>query len=80
MDYWLSVHLVKNNPSLNITIHTEFQSYIITYKPDLIILNETWLKPNILNNEILPINNYDLFRLDRSKSSHPPRSSKSKKI
>ena len=63
--------LGQEHPSLNITKHTEFQSYILTYKPDLIILNETWLKPSILNNEILPINNYDLFRLDRSTSSHP---------
>ena len=63
--------LGQEHPSLNITKHTEFQSYILTYKSDLIILNETWLKPSILNNEILPINNYDLFILDRSKSSHP---------
>ena len=64
--------LGQEHPSLNITKHTEFQSYIITYNPDIIILNETWLKPRILDNEILPINNYDLFRLDRSSSSHPP--------
>ena len=64
--------LGQEHPSLNITKHTEFQSYIITYNPDIIILNETWLKPSILDNEILPINNYDLFRLDRSSSSHPP--------
>ena len=64
--------LGQEHLSLNITKHTEFQSYIITYNPDIIIINETWLKPSILDNEILPINNYDLFRLDRSSSSHPP--------
>ena len=64
--------LGQEHPSLNIPKHTEFQSYIITYNPDIIILNETWLKPRILDNEILPINNYDLFRLDSSSSSHPP--------
>ena len=64
--------LGQEHPSLNITKHTEFLSYIITYNADIIILNETWLKPSISDNEILPINNYNLFKLDRSSSSHPP--------
>ena len=38
--------------------------------PDVIILNETWLKPSILSTEILP-SNYNVFRLDRSLQSHP---------
>ena len=39
---------------------------------DLIILNETWLKDIINNNEILSCNEYKLFRCDRTLETHPP--------
>ena len=48
------------------------QSYINIHKPDVIVVNETWLKADILNSEILPNKDYILFRLDRSKVTHPP--------
>ena len=41
-------------------------------KPDIVILNETWLKENIGSKEIFPFPNYKIFRLDRSPYSHPP--------
>ena len=59
------------DPSLNLTKVIEFQSHISITKPDVIILNETWLKPSIRNIEILPFSDYKIFRLDRSIESHP---------
>ena len=40
--------------------------------PDIILLNETWLKPTINDSEIIPSNNCRIFRRDRSPDSHPP--------
>ena len=60
------------HPSLNMTKVLEFQSHIDITRPDVIILNETWLKPSISNQEILPFSDYKVFRLDRSDISHPP--------
>ena len=40
-------------------------------KPDIIVLNETWLKKSILDNEILDPKFYKIYRLDRSKETHP---------
>ena len=40
-------------------------------EPDIIILNETWLKPSILNSEIIPNNMYKVFRCNRSNYTHP---------
>ena len=40
--------------------------------PDIILLNETWLKPSINSNEIIPGKSYKIFRKDRSPLSHPP--------
>ena len=37
-----------------------------TYNPDFICVVETWLEPNILDNEIL-ISNYVCIRLDRNR-------------
>ena len=64
-------HLNNPNPSLNVTKLLELQSYIYYNKPDIVVLNETWLKPNICNDEILPSDSYNVFRLDRSLKSHP---------
>ena len=44
--------------------------FLFRDKPDILILNETWLKKSILDNEILP-SNYKIFRLDRTIASHP---------
>ena len=48
-----------------------FILHIYETSPDIIILNETWLKPSIKDEEILPSKMYKMFRLDRSVSSHP---------
>ncbi|MCP4457688.1 MAG: hypothetical protein GY816_06630, partial [Cytophagales bacterium] len=50
----------------------EFQSKIYKDKPDVIILTETWLSKEHLDNEILPDNIYKVYRRDRSRQSHPP--------
>ena len=62
--------LNDKNPLLNITKILELQSHIYLTKPDLIILNETWLKPSIADSEILP-SGYNIFRMDRSNYTHP---------
>lgn len=49
-----------------------FQSYIFENKPDVVILNETWLSKEHFDNEIFPNDTYQVFRLDRSTKSHPP--------
>ena len=48
----------------------EFHGFLYTDKPDIVILNETWLKKSVLDSEILP-DGYKIFRLDRSLKSHP---------
>ena len=59
------------HPNLDRTKIFELQAYISKNKPDIVILNETWLKPTILNSELFS-EAYDIFRLDRSPQSHPP--------
>ena len=49
----------------------DFQSYIFEKKPDLVILNETWLTKDHLDNEVFPNNTYTVFRVDRSQKTHP---------
>ena len=48
-----------------------FQGYIFHEKPDVVILNETWLNESVLASEIFPNNSYKVFRRDRSLKSHP---------
>ena len=50
----------------------DFHGYIFSEKPDVVILNETWLKKPILDSEIFPNKSYKVFRRDRSNFSHPP--------
>jgi hypothetical protein len=63
--------LTNRNPSLNETKLAELQAHVYTNKPDIIILNETWLKESINDNEIFPPEAYKIFRCDRSTNSHP---------
>ena len=65
-------HINSENPPLNLTKLAELHTYVAYKKPDIVILNETWLKENIGNKEIFPFPNYKIFRLDRSPYSHPP--------
>ena len=62
----------KAHPDLNITKLLELQTYIFEYSPDIIILNETWLKTTINSREIIPGDGYKILRKDRSCVSHPP--------
>ena len=41
----------------------ELYGYVFNNKPDVVILNETWLKHNILNYEIFP-KIYKFIRID----------------
>ena len=63
--------LGNSNPMLDHTKIMELHACIYEQEPDIIILNETWLKPTILDNEIIPNNLYKVFRCDRSTSTHP---------
>ena len=63
-------NITEPHPSLDNTKIYELHAYIFKNNPDMIIPNETWLKPSILSTEILP-SNYNVFRLDRSYQSHP---------
>ena len=58
--------LNSNTPDLNMTKIHEFHGYLLTHKPDIIILNETWLKKSILDTEVLPERTYKVLRTDRS--------------
>ena len=64
--------LDSDNPQLDTTKILELNSYISDNKPDLLILNETWLKKSISDSEILPTDDYKVFRHDRCPKTHPP--------
>ena len=64
--------LGKAHPNLDNTKICELHAYVYDKKPDVIILNETWLKGTILDGEILPTDKYKIFRCDRTDLSHPP--------
>ena len=63
--------LNNKHPNLDYTKIAEIHAYIHRKHPDVIILNETWLKSSILDEEIFPINDYKVFRCDRSDFTHP---------
>ena len=64
-------HLRFEHPSLDLNKIYELQAFTAQAKSDIIVLNETWLKPSICDNEILPGNQYKIFRADRSRRTHP---------
>ena len=57
--------------SLSTTKLQDFQSYLFSKNPGLVILNETWLSNEHFDNEIFPNNSYKVFRLDRYSKTHP---------
>ena len=67
----LFTELNKKHPNLDYWKIAEIHAYIHKKHPDVIILNETWLKSSILDEEIFPINDYKVFRCDRSDITHP---------
>ena len=64
-------HVGKSHPIFNDAKLIELHHYVESHIPDIVILNETWLKESINDNEILPSNSYTIFRRDRSQESHP---------
>ena len=72
--------LASDKPSLSIKKILELNSYIASNHPDIVVLNETWLKETVKNSEFFPDNDYKVFRLDRSVNTHPPDPSDPKKF
>ena len=64
-------NLAQDHPTLDNNKIFELNAYINSHNPDVIILNETWLKPSILDSEIFPPGKYEIHRLDRSEKTHP---------
>ena len=63
--------LQDEHPALDITKTIELNHFLTEQKPDILVLNETWLKPSISDLEVVP-QDYKIFRLDRSPQTHPP--------
>ena len=63
--------LGNSHPNLDQTKISELQLYLYSQHPDVVILNETWLKPCIKDNEIIREQDYKIFRLDRNENTHP---------
>ena len=63
--------LGKGHPIFNDAKLIELHHFLESYVPDIVILNETWLKESINDNEIFPSNLNTVFRRDRSPESHP---------
>ena len=58
-------YLGNEHPIFNDVKILELHHYVETHTPDIVILNETWLKESILHSEILPQDMYRIFRRDR---------------
>ena len=65
-------NLHDDHPNLNHTKVMELNTYIGQNKPDVVLLNETWLKKSIKDHEVIHSSNYNIFRCDRSAATHPP--------
>ena len=58
-----------NRPIFQTSKLLECQSYLHFIKPDIVIMNKSWLRENINNNnEIVEENFYKMFRLDRTQN------------
>ena len=57
--------LKETNPMLDVNKVLELKAYVMQNKIDIVVLNETWLKKSIHDNEILPNNRYKMYRCDR---------------
>ena len=62
--------LKSKEPKLNMTKLYELHGHIFTTKPDVTILNETWLKKSILDTQVLP-QNYKIRRVHGTGKTHP---------
>ena len=68
------------NPCLDVNKVNELNAYLNINDPEIVVLNETWLKPAIYSNEIIPDTMYKVFRLDRCKDTHPREQNNSTKF
>ena len=57
--------LKEKHPELCKLKVLELNTYLSSVKPAVIVLNETWLKKSILDNEIIFNQTYKVFRRDR---------------
>ena len=73
-------NLSDPHPCLDRTKIIELNLYIHNNKPDIVLLNETWIKKSIKDNEVIQDPVYKIFRKDRSILSHPPDKSIPKKF
>ena len=64
-------NLSNPHPNLDRTKILELNTYVNANKPVLVMLTETWLKKSMKDNEIIESSNYNIFRNDRSLTSHP---------
>ena len=64
-------NLSSIHPSLDRTKLLELNAYLHTEKPAVLMLNETWLKKSIKDNEIIENSCYNIYRSDRSQLTHP---------
>ena len=63
--------LGKSQPKLDQTKIFELNAYLATNKPDVLVLNETWLNKSVKDGEVIGDHNYDVYRSDRSEVTHP---------
>ena len=71
--------LGKPQPRLDLAKIFELNAYANQNRPNVLILNETWLVKSIKNSDLI-YNNYDIIRNDRSQVSHPPDTSNPQKF
>jgi hypothetical protein len=57
--------LGKPQPSLDVGKIFELNAYINVNRPDVVILNETWLNKSIKDDDLIYNNTYSIFRNDR---------------
>ena len=60
------------HPMLDNSKCLEISTYLKESRIDIAIFNETWLKKSVMDSEFLPLEQYKIFRTDRSTKSHPP--------
>ena len=65
-------NLHDDHPNLDHTKILELNTFMAQNIPDIVVLNETWLKSTIKDNEVIHCKNYKIFRCDRSATTHPP--------
>ena len=63
--------LGETHPKLNNTKVFELNAFLQSSKPDILMLNETWLKKSIKDHEVIENHDYNIFRCDRSLVTHP---------